>query len=140
MVFEGSFGITLLFLAEASEVEWVMLAGGMDIVGEQIVVRNQVTLVGMIPEPAGILDQLPIVVDEGVVDGNHAVLTIARLWVVLQPFEPVRIDTVRLPRRFGQPAIQAGLVWSVGELARNAAHGLVLRNQQASQILGEVPS
>ena len=140
MVFEGAFGIALVFLAEAAKVQRVVLARGMDVVGEQIVVGDQVALVGVVPEPARIFDQLTIVVDQGVVDGNHAILTIARLWVLLQPLESVSIDTVRLPRRFSQPAIEARLVRAISELTGDPTHRLVFGHQEAGQILGEVSS
>lgn len=140
MVLEWSFGIALLFLAEAAEVERIVLAGGVNVVGEQIVVRDQVPLVGVVPEPTGILDQLAVVVDERVVDGNRAVVAIARLRVVLQPLEAVGIDVVGLPWCLGQPAVEAGLVRAIGEFARDATDRLVLSNQQASKVLGEVPS
>ena len=42
--------LTKVLLLEAAESEWVVLAGGADVVGDQVVVGDLVTLLGMIPE------------------------------------------------------------------------------------------
>lgn len=79
--------ITLFALAKASEIEWIVLPRGVDVVGEQIVVGDKVALVGVVPEPASVLDQLSIVVNQGIVEWNDAVLAVTSGRVLLQPFE-----------------------------------------------------
>src|SRR6266540_17611 len=81
-------GATGLLLAEAAELQWVMLAGSADVVGDQVIMGDQMTLVSMIPEPAGIFDQLAVVVDQRVIDRDDTVLGVARGGVVLQELEP----------------------------------------------------
>src|SRR5262245_47697178 len=115
-----------------------MLATRMDIVGKQVIMRNQVTFVSMIPEPAGIFDQFAVVVDQGVVDCNHAILAVAGGGVGLQPLQAMLIDALDIPRRLSQPAVEAGLVGGGGELAIDATDGLVLSDEQASQIFGKM--
>lgn len=97
MVLEWMLVITLFALAKAPKVEWVVLAGRIDVVDEQIVVGNQVALIGMIPKPANIVDQFAIVVDQGVINRDDAVLAIAGGWVVLEPFQALLIQALRLP-------------------------------------------
>jgi len=60
-----------------------MFARGTDIVGNQVVVGDQVALIGVIPKPANVGNQLPVMIDERVIDGDHAVLGIARGGVAL---------------------------------------------------------
>src|SRR2546427_7112111 len=95
-------------------------------------------LIGMIPEPAGILDQLAIMVNQGVVDRNDAILAIARGRVGLQPVQAMRVDALDIPRRFGQPAIEARLVGGGSKLTVDATHGLMFGDEQAGQVLREV--
>src|SRR6266536_3326854 len=50
----GFLGQAGLLLAKTTELQRIMLAGGAHIVDNQIVVGNQVALVGVIPEPSDI--------------------------------------------------------------------------------------
>ncbi len=50
-----------------------MLARGADVVGNQVIMGDHMPLVGVVPQPADILDQLPVMVDQRVVQGNHPV-------------------------------------------------------------------
>lgn len=138
VVLEGMGVIALLALAGAPEVERIVLSGGVHVVDEQVIVGDAVPLVSVVPEPADILDQLPVVVNQRVVEWNDTVLAVAGGRVVLQPFEALRIQTVGFPRRLGQEAVQARLVGRVGELTRNATDRFAFGDQQARQVLGEV--
>src|SRR5215210_8852940 len=129
---------TGLFLAKAAKLQRVVFATGMPIIGKQIIVGNQMALLGMIPKPAYIVDQLTIMINQGIIDGNHAILAIAGGRVTLEPFKAVLIDALDIPRCFGQPAVEARLIGSGCELSIDAAHGLVFGNEQAGQILGEM--
>jgi hypothetical protein len=53
---------TVIAFAKATKVQRIMLAAGMDVIGEQVIVGNQVALVGVIPKPGGVLDQLALVI------------------------------------------------------------------------------
>jgi hypothetical protein len=130
--------LAIFALAKATELERIVLAAGMDVGGEQIVMGNQVALVSMIPEPAGILDQFAVVVDQRVIDRNHSVLAIAGGRVGLQPFQAVCIDALNIPSCLSQEAVEAGLVSRDGEFAIDAADGLVLGEYEASQIFGKM--
>ena len=138
VVLERVVRITLLALAETAERERVVFAARRHIVGEQVVMRDQVAFVGMIPEVASILDQRAVVVDQGVVDRNHAIVTVAGGRVVLEPFEAMSVDALNVPRRFRQPAVETGLVSRDRKLARDATDGFVLGNKQAGEVFGEV--
>src|SRR5215210_8509118 len=129
---------TGLFLAEAAKLQRVVFATGMHVIGKQIIVGNQMALLGMIPKPAHIVDQRAVMVNQGVVDRNYAILAIAGGRIALEPVEAVLIDTLDIPRRFGQPPVEAGLIGAGGELTIDAAHGLVFGDKQASQILREM--
>ena len=94
--------------------------------------------VGVIPEIADILDQFARVVNQGIVDCDRAIVTIAGGRVVLEPFETVSVQACNIPFGIGQPAVETRLIRSIGKLARDPADGFVLRHNQASQILGEM--
>src|ERR687898_2516141 len=54
---------------QAAEVQRVALARGTGVVGDDEVVGDLVALLGVAPEPADVVDELAVVVDQGVVDG-----------------------------------------------------------------------
>ena len=68
----GLLGLAEVSLAEAAEVQGIVLAGGADVIAEQVVVSNHMTLIDMIPEPTNVRDEFTVVIDQGVVDGNDA--------------------------------------------------------------------
>ena len=49
-----------VLLAEEAELQGVMLAAGADVVDEEVVLGDLVPLLGVVPEPAGVGDQLPV--------------------------------------------------------------------------------
>src|SRR5215212_2492716 len=138
MVLERMSVIALLTLAKTPEVERIVLATRVDVVDEQIVVGDQVTLVGVVPKPANIVDQFAVMVNQGVVNRDDAVLTIAGGWVMLEPFETLVIQTLRLPRRLGQEAVEAGLVGRISELASNTTDCFMFGDKQTSDVFGKV--
>ena len=58
---------------EPSPLDRIMAARRTDVVGNQVVVGDDVALMGMVPQPAHVLDELAAVIDQGVVNGNDAV-------------------------------------------------------------------
>ena len=81
-------GLADLLLAEEAELQGIVLAAGADVVGEEVVLGDLVPLLGVVPEPAGVGDQQAVAVDQGVVDGDDALVAVARGGVLLE-FVPV---------------------------------------------------
>ena len=69
-------GLALLPLAEAAEFQGIVLPAGAHVVGEQIIVGDFVSLIGVIPEPSCVFDVLSVVVDQHVVDGNDPAVVV----------------------------------------------------------------
>src|SRR4051794_19579042 len=101
---------------------------------------NQIAFIGMIPEPASILDQLAIMVDQGVINRDDAILTVAGGRIALQPLQAMSVDALNIPRRFGQEAIEARLVSCISKLACDATDGFMFGEYEAGQILGKMAS
>src|SRR5436853_4844471 len=98
VVLEGrSVGNAGVLLAEATELQGIVLAGGTNIISNQVIVGDQMPLIGMIPEPAGIFNQLAVVIDERVIDSNHAVLGKASGGVALQQIEAPLVEGQFIP-------------------------------------------
>src|SRR3989304_1444484 len=81
-----------------------MLAAGANVVDEQVVMGDLVAVLGVVPKPAHVLDELAVVVDEGVVQRNHPLVAVARGRVPLQQFQPPLVQclhtaTSRWPHR-----------------------------------------
>ncbi len=93
----------------------------------------------MIPEPAHVLDALAIVVDEHVIDGNHALVAVTRGGILLKEIEPAFVESLDVPVHFGEESIQTRLIRGVGELTVDSRDGLPISNEQPREILGEVP-
>jgi hypothetical protein len=66
----------------------------MHVVGKQLIVSDQMALISMIPEPEGILNQCAVVINQGGIDRNRAILAIARGRVGLQPFQAMLVDAL----------------------------------------------
>ena len=62
---------------------------------------------GMVPQPAYVLDELAAVVDQGIVDSNDAVGAVAGLRIVLQPVQTMVAPLRRIPIRGDEPAVEA---------------------------------
>ena len=54
------------------------------------------TMMGMVPQPAHVLDELAAVVDQGIVDGNDTVRAVAGFRIVLQPRQTSVIECRRI--------------------------------------------
>jgi hypothetical protein len=131
-------GLTQVLLLEAAEVQGVVLARGTDVVDDQVVVGDLVALLGVVPEPAGVLDQLADMIDEGVVDGDDALGAVARGGLLLQEGQAALIELSDVPVGLGEEAVEAGLVGGLGELAVDATDVLALGDEQPGEVLGEV--
>ena len=140
MILECFAGFLALFaFLESSKLKRIVLAAGADVVDEQVVVGNFVALLGVIPEPADVLDALARVVDEHVIDGNHALVAVARGGILLKAIEPAFVESLDVPVHFSEESIQAGLICGAGELAVDSRDVLALSDKQPGEILSEVP-
>jgi hypothetical protein len=88
----GVVGLTLLTFLEAAEVEREVLAAGANVVGDQVVVGDLVAVLGMVPEPADVLDTLAMVVDEGIVNRDGAVIAVAEVRVALEDLQAAAVE------------------------------------------------
>jgi len=66
-----------LLLAKEAEFQGVVLTADADVVDEEVILGDFVPLLGVIPVPTGVGDQQAVPVDQGVVDGDYAVVTVA---------------------------------------------------------------
>jgi hypothetical protein len=90
---------------------------------------NQVPLLGVIPEPTDIFNQFAVVIDQRVIDGDHAVRGVVRAGVALQQIEPPLVEGFFIPINLSERAVQAGLVSCDGKLAVDTADGFAFRNE-----------
>ena len=79
-------------------------------------------------------------VDQGVIDRDDAVGGIACGRVALQEREPTLVEGGVIPVDLSNPAVQAGLVGGDGKLTIDAADRFAFGDEQAGQILGEMPT
>src|SRR4051794_39867128 len=131
-------GVADLLLAEQPGLQRVVLAGGADVVDEQVILGDLVPLLGMVPEPAGVGDQEAVAVDQGVVDRDDALVAIARGGVLLESLQAALVDRLDVPGGLGEEAIEARLVGGLGELIVDAEDGLALGDEEAGEVFGEV--
>ena len=136
-LFAGPLALTFFF--ETTELQRVMLAAGrVDVVDDDQILGVLVPLLGVIPERAGVLDELAGLVEEHVVDGDDASRMELRVVELLQPFDASLVDGVLVPFDFGEEAIETRLVGGVGHFVGHSGDGLVVRNHQAGQVIGEM--
>ena len=128
-------GRALIPLLEPAEHQRIMLAAGTDIIGDEIVMSDLVALLRVVPEPADILEELSVVVDEHIVARDHALMAVARVGRFLQPLQPPRVQRGDIPIGLGEEAVQARLVGRLGELAIDPRHTFPLGDHQAGEIL-----
>ena len=67
MALEGGVRLPFLALAKATEFHRIVFPRGAHVVGDDVVVRNPIALVGVIPKPTHVLDLVSAVADQGVV-------------------------------------------------------------------------
>jgi len=106
--FVGLFAL-ILFL-ESSKVERVVFSVLINVIDEQIIMSDLVSLFGMVPKPADVFDELSIVIDEYIVDGDGAERMIHDVALFAKPIDPPIVKFVFIPIDFGQKAIETGLI------------------------------
>jgi len=129
---------TIVLLAKAPKLQGVVLARRTDVIGHQIIVRNHVSLLGMIPQPADIFNELPVMVNQHMVNRDHPVGRIARVGEALQPRQTPQVPRLWIPARFGDPAVQARLVGRHRRLGVDPVHRLAFGRQQARQVFRQM--
>ncbi len=141
MIFKGfAGGLALIPLFEAAELQRIMLTAGADIIRDEVIMSDLVPLLGMVPEPADIFDELPVVGDEHVINGDHSVVAVSRVGRLLQPLQSPLVQLRDIPVSGGEEAIQTRLVRRHGELAVDSRHTFPLSDHQSGQVLAEVSS
>jgi hypothetical protein len=130
--------IALLPLAEAAEFQWIVLPAAAYVIGEQIVVGDFVSPFGMVPEPPYILDELPVVIDQHIVDGNDPTVCVFRAGVALQQFQPPLVECFRVPIHLGQELVETGLVGGLGKLPIDPQDRFSLGDHQSGKIFCEM--
>ena len=108
-------GFADLLLAEEAEFQRVVFAAGANVVDEEVVLGDLVPFLGVIPEPAGVGDQLAVPVDQGVVDGDDAVVAIAGERVLLEPFQSSLVERLDIPGDLGHEPVETGLIGGLGK-------------------------
>jgi hypothetical protein len=112
---------------------------GANVVDEEQILGDLVPLLGVVPEPAGVGDQLTGPVDQGVVDGDDTLVAVARGGVLLELFQSSCVEGCDVPVGVREEAVEAGLVGGLGEFAVDAEDGFPLGHDQACKVFGEVP-
>ena len=79
-----------------------------------------------------------MVVDERVVDRDHALLRVAGRRVALEIREALLVEFLRVPVDLVDPAVEARLVGGARELGVDAGDVFLLRDHEAGDVLGEV--
>src|SRR5262249_25785723 len=131
-------GLADLLLAKEAELQGVVLAAGTDVVDEDIVLGDLVPLLGMVPEPAGIGDQLTVPVDQGVVNRDNPLRAVAGAGVLLEEVQAASIQGLDVPGGVGQEPIEAGLVGGLGEFVMDPQDGLAVGDHQSGEVLREM--
>src|SRR5262249_13903738 len=97
-------------------------------------------LLGMIPEPASIFNQLAVMVDQRIINRDHTMRGVVGGGVALQEIETPLVERLFIPLNLSNPAVETGLVGRDGKLAVDTANGFAFSDEQASQVLGKMPA
>ena len=92
---------------------------------------DQMALIGMIPEPAGIFDQLAVMGDQRVINRDHAVRGVMGSRVALQLLEASLVELLCIPIDLRDPAVQAGLVSRDRKFTVDPADGFAFGDKEA---------
>jgi len=130
--------VALLLFDELVKIQWIMLAGRTDVVGNDIVMGNLVSLFSMIPEAAGVLNVFAVVINQGIVDGNNALRAVTGIRAFLEPGQTFQVKGLFIPVAAGYPAVQAGLVRGDGKFPVDGRDVFLVGDHQAGQVLGEM--
>ena len=93
-------------------------------------------LVGMVPKPAHVFDQFARMVDQRIVEGNHASRAVACLGIALSPFQAAVVERLNVPRHLGEPTVQAGLICRDHKFPVDATDSLLFGDHPAREVFG----
>src|SRR5215210_4061024 len=131
------FDFTAPLGAKAAKVQGIMLAAGADIVDEQVILSDLVTLLGVVPEIAGIGDEQACVIDQSIVDGDDTLVRIAASRITLQEVETAIVEGFAIPVSLSQEAIEARLIGGLSEFGVDAQDVFALGDEQAGEVFAE---
>ena len=97
---------TPLALYEAAKLKGVVLAASAYVIRDQIVVSNLVPFLGVIPAISYLVDSLPIMIDQHIVQGDDTLCTITGRRIFLEPIQPPSVQLRDIPWHFLEPSIQ----------------------------------
>jgi hypothetical protein len=132
--------LALITLLEDAKLQRIVFPAAANVVDEEIVVSNLVALFCVVPNPADILDQLSIMIDQHVVDGDDAVIMILRGRILLEHLQPTLVQRFGIPIHFSNETIPARLIGRHGELGAHAANVLLSGDHQANEVLRDMPT
>ena len=134
--FVGLFAL-ILFL-ESSKIERIMFSVLINVIDEQIIVSDLVSLFGMVPKPTDVFDELSVVIDEYIVDGDGGERMIHDVALFAKPIDPPIVKFVFIPIDFGQKAIEAGLIAGADDFIGDTGNGFIVPDHETGEIIGEV--
>ena len=134
--FVGLFAL-ILFL-ESSKVERIMFSVLINVIDEQIIVSDLVSLFGMIPKPTDVFDELSVVIDEHIVDGDGTERVIHNVALFAKPIDASIVEFIFIPIDFGQKAIETGLIAGADDFIGDTGNGFIVSDHEAGEIIGEV--
>jgi hypothetical protein len=135
--FEFSFFALILF-DEPIEFQGIVLPRSAHVVDDHVIMSNFVALLGVIPEIAGIFNQLAVVVDQDIIDRDDALGTEPGVGLRLQPLNPLEVEPLLIPVAFGNPTVQTRLIRGHSEFTIDGRDVLLVGHHQTGEIFGEV--
>ncbi len=135
--FDLSF-FTMILLDKSVEFQGIMLSRGTHVVDDQVIMGNLVALFCVIPKIACIFNQLPVVIDQDIVNRDDSLGTEACVGLLLQPLNPLQVEVLLIPLAFGNPTVQAGLIRGYGEFAIDGRDILLVCHHQTGEIFSEM--
>merc|ERR1711964_338625 len=130
--------LALITLLEKTQFQRIVLAVATHVVHEDVIVGNLVPIFSVVPEPADIVNQFPIVINQHIVNGDHTLVMIARGWILLKDFQTPFVEALNIPFNFGEKSIPTGLIGGTSKFTIHSVDGLFSRNDQTRQILGKM--
>ena len=129
----------LIFLLETLKVQRIMfLAERMNIVNDNEVLSMLVSLFTMIPEGAGIGNQLAALLEKDIVESDDSTFMKLGVLELLEPIDTGFVDGFVIPIHFGKKSIETGLIGGVGHFIGHTRNGLVFRNHQTGKVMGKM--
>jgi len=137
--FDLSFFALILF-DESVEFQGIVFSRGTHVVDDYVIMGNLVALLCVIPEIAGIFDQLAVMIHQDIVDRDPPLGTETSVGLGLKPVNPLQVECLFIPVALGNPTIQAGLIRGYGEFTIDGRDVLLVGHHQSCEVFGEMLS